>query len=49
MPDDVDSDLAGQLVMHVPYVGEICAHMPLTALHSGTYVIGSPYAARIAV
>ncbi|WP_200826152.1 hypothetical protein [Kibdelosporangium aridum] len=46
VPDDSDGDLAGQLVMHTPYVGEAAPHMPLAALHDGTYLIGSPYATR---
>jgi hypothetical protein len=40
VPDDVDGELAGQLLLHVPY-GEMCSpHVPLTVLHGGTYVVG---------
>lgn len=29
-----------RLILHVPYPGEGWAHMPLTLLHEGTYLIG---------
>jgi hypothetical protein len=41
VPQDVKSDLAGQLIMHVPYIGESRGHMELTPLHEGTYAVGS--------
>lgn len=31
---------SGELVMHVPYPDGTYMHMPLTALHAGTYRIG---------
>lgn len=40
IPDDADHDLAGQLIMHVPYPGEGMLHAPLTEHHPGTYIIG---------
>jgi hypothetical protein len=40
VPDDVDGDLAGQLILHTPHVEMACAHLPLTLLHSGTYLLG---------
>jgi hypothetical protein len=46
VPDDVEGDLAGQLIMHVPYVGESTPHMPLSALRDGAYLVGSPCQAR---
>jgi hypothetical protein len=47
VPDDVDSDLAGQLVMYVPYPGEPAPHMPLSPLMDGTYLVGDPQ--RVAI
>lgn len=41
IPDDVDSDLAGQLIMHVPYADQPSPHMDLSPLHHGTYVVGA--------
>lgn len=43
VPDDVDSSLAGHLIMHAPYAGQPLPHMELTPLHDGTFVVG-PYA-----
>jgi hypothetical protein len=40
VPDDADSDLAGRLVLHVPYPGEPSPHEQLTALHPGAFVVG---------
>lgn len=40
VPDDLDSELAGKLIMHVPHPGESFAHAPLRQIHPGTYVIG---------
>lgn len=40
VPDDVDGDLAGKLIMHVPYPGETTPHVPMRRLHDGTYIIG---------
>lgn len=40
IPDDADSDLAGRLVLHVPYPAEPMPHEPLTEHHPGTYLIG---------
>ncbi|MFE9748244.1 hypothetical protein ACFYOT_25340 [Saccharothrix saharensis] len=40
IPDDAPGDLAGRLVLHVPYPDESTPHQRLTALHAGTYVIG---------
>ncbi|TQN32658.1 hypothetical protein FHX37_2635 [Haloactinospora alba] len=42
VPADADSELAGRLVMHVPYTGEPMSHMETTALHPGTYLLGPP-------
>lgn len=42
VPDDADSDLAGRLIMHVPYPGQPLGHAELTELHDGTHVVG-PY------
>ncbi|KPM50258.1 hypothetical protein ACG83_41300 [Frankia sp. R43] len=41
VPDDADSVIAGRLLLHVPYPDAPCGHRPLTALHDGTYLIGS--------
>ncbi|MCE7007084.1 hypothetical protein LWC34_30280 [Kibdelosporangium philippinense] len=46
VPDDVDSDLAGHLIMHTPYPSEPAPHMDLTPLHDGTYVVGHYMPAR---
>lgn len=43
VPDDVDSSLAGHLIMHAPYAGQPLPHTELTPLHDGTFVVG-PYA-----
>jgi hypothetical protein len=43
VPDDVAGALAGRLVLHVPHAEMAAAHMPLTALYSGTYLVGNPY------
>ena len=40
IPDDVDGDLAGRLVMHTPYPGQSWAHRPLSELRPGTYLVG---------
>lgn len=39
IPDDVDGDLAGRLVLHMPHPGETSPHRELTQLHAGTCVI----------
>jgi len=42
IPVDADNpELAGKLVMHVPYTGEPTPHVPLADLHPGTYIVGS--------
>lgn len=41
IPDDVEGDLAGHLIMHVPYVDQPSLHMNLFPLHEGTYVVGA--------
>jgi hypothetical protein len=46
IPDDVEGDLAGQLIMHVPYAGESTPHMPLSPLRDGAYLVGAPYQVR---
>jgi hypothetical protein len=38
--DDVPGELAGRLVMHVPYSAQPAPHMTLTELHDGTYLVG---------
>lgn len=38
--DDADGDLAGRLVLHVPYPGQPLPHEALTPLHTGTCLIG---------
>jgi hypothetical protein len=48
VPDDVDGDLAGQLILQVPHGGMASPHMPLTELHDGTYVVGNAYLIRLA-
>lgn len=40
VPGDAGGDLAGRLVLHMPYPGEPCPHQQLTALHPGAYVVG---------
>lgn len=40
VPDNAGSDLAGRLVLHVPYPGESSPHQRLTALHPGAFVVG---------
>jgi len=40
IPDDADSELAGRLLLHVPYPGHPLPHEPLTEHHPGTYLIG---------
>jgi hypothetical protein len=40
IPDDAPGELAGRLVLHVPYPDEPSPHQQLTALHAGTYLIG---------
>lgn len=40
IPEDAGSDLAGQLVLHVPHAGQTAPHQPLCALHPGTFLIG---------
>jgi hypothetical protein len=42
VPDDADSDLAGQLIMHTPHATQSTPHLELTPLHDGTFVVG-PY------
>ncbi|GAA1748635.1 hypothetical protein [Streptomonospora arabica] len=39
VPADAPGELAGCLVMHVPYPGEPGPHVPLRGLHPGTYVL----------
>jgi hypothetical protein len=41
IPADADGELAGKVIMHVPYPGEPTPHVPLTDLHTGTYIVGS--------
>nr|MDT0665564.1 hypothetical protein [Micromonospora sp. DSM 115978] len=41
VPDDADSVLAGRLLLHVPHPDAPMGHLPLTALHDGTYLIGA--------
>jgi len=40
VPDHAEGDLAGRLLLHVPYPGEPLPHQQLTAHHPGTYLIG---------
>lgn len=40
IPDDAESDLAGRLLMHLPYPGHPLPHEPLTEHHPGIYLIG---------
>lgn len=40
VPDDVSSELAGYLLMHVPYPGETTPHVELNPLHDGTHIVG---------
>jgi len=46
IPDDTAGDLAGALVMHVPYPMQPSPHMPLTPLHDGTYLVGAHQVVR---
>jgi len=41
IPDDAAGELAGRLVLHLPYSAQPAPHMPLTALHDGTYLVGA--------
>ena len=38
--DDAKNDIAGRLIMHVPYPGGGALHEKLTEHHEGTYLIG---------
>ncbi|MFI9389214.1 hypothetical protein [Kutzneria sp. NPDC052558] len=40
IPDDAEGDLAGRLVIHMPYPGETLPHREITELHPGTFVVG---------
>lgn len=40
IPADADNELAGRLIMHLPYPGEPLPHAKLTDSHTGTYIIG---------
>lgn len=40
IPADADSELAGRLIMHMPYPGEGSPHMATKELHPGTLLIG---------
>lgn len=40
IPDGADCEIAGRLVMHVPYPGEPLPHERLTEQRPGTYLIG---------
>jgi hypothetical protein len=46
IPDDVDGELAGHLVMHVPHADQPSPHMALSPLHQGTYAVGPLGATR---
>lgn len=39
IPADADSELAGKLIMHVPYPEKATPHVPVRDLHPGTYLI----------
>lgn len=41
IPADAESDIAGCLILDVPYAGMPMGHMPLRVLDAGTFVIGS--------
>lgn len=40
LPDGADCEIAGRLIMHVPYPGEPLPHERLTEQRPGTYLIG---------
>jgi len=40
IPDDAGGDLAGRLVIHMPYPGETLPHQVITELRPGTFVVG---------
>ncbi len=44
--DDAPGDLAGRIVLHVPYPGEPLPHMPLAAVRPGTYLVGGQIGAQ---
>jgi len=40
VPDDAGGELAGRLILYVPYPGEACPHQRLTALRPGAFIVG---------
>lgn len=40
IPDDAAGELAGRIVLHTPYPGEPWAHLPLSEVRPGSYVVG---------
>lgn len=42
-----EADMAGRLIMHLPYPGEGWLHDTLSPLHEGTYLIGGPTADKL--
>ena len=42
-----EADMAGRLIMHLPYPGSGWLHDTLSPLHQGTYLIGEPTADKL--
>lgn len=42
-----EADMAGRLIMHLPYPGSGWLHDTLSPLHEGTYLIGEPTADKL--
>lgn len=40
VPEDAGTDLSGKLIMHLPHPEDSAPHMPLAALHRGTFIVG---------
>ena len=42
VPDDAAGELAGRVVLHVPYPGQPLGHLPLAEVRPGSYAVGHP-------